>query len=198
MHYQRSYQGFTCLMQLSTRTHDFIVDCIELRSELQPLLEVFADPSIIKVLHGGDMDILWLQRDLGLYLVGMFDTGQASRVLEMPSFGLQYLLKHYCGVDVDKRFQLSDWRVRPIPADMLMYARQDTHYLLYVFDRMRNELVEKSRLMPSATVHDAPAKLVDTWQRSRSISLRVYEKPRITDTSHVEFVKTNGWLLRHA
>lgn len=31
---------------------------------------------VAQVLHGSDSDILWLQRDLGLYVVNMFDTGQ--------------------------------------------------------------------------------------------------------------------------
>lgn len=35
----------------------------------------------MKVLHGSDWDILWLQRDFGLYVVNMFDTGQAARAL---------------------------------------------------------------------------------------------------------------------
>eukprot|EP01043_Picozoa_sp_COSAG02_P090466 COSAG02_NODE_27312_length_612_cov_1.181287_2_plen_37_part_01 len=35
------------------------------------------------MLHGADSDIVWLQRDFGLYIVNMFDTGQASRVLEL-------------------------------------------------------------------------------------------------------------------
>jgi exosome complex exonuclease RRP6 len=39
-----------------------------------------------QVLHGADMDILWLQRDLGLYVVNMFDTGQAARILELPRY----------------------------------------------------------------------------------------------------------------
>ena len=34
---------------------------------------------------------------------------------------------------------------RPLPKEMLDYARSDTHYLLYCFDCMRNSLVEKSR-----------------------------------------------------
>ena len=49
------------------------------------------------MLHGSDMDMQWLQRDFGIYVVGMFDTGQAARVLELPSKGLAYLLSHYCG-----------------------------------------------------------------------------------------------------
>jgi len=83
-------------MQLSTRTKDFIIDTLALRPSMNILLPIFTDPSITKVLHGADMDIMWLQRDFGLYIVNMFDTGQASRVLQMNSFGLAYLLSHYC------------------------------------------------------------------------------------------------------
>lgn len=54
----------------------------------------------MKVLHGADKDILWLQRDFGLYVANMFDTGQASRVLEYPGHGLAYLLQHLCQVKV--------------------------------------------------------------------------------------------------
>ena len=53
---------------------------------------VFDDPKIVKVLHGADRDVEWLQRDFGIYVVNMFDTGQAARVLRLPSKGLAYLL----------------------------------------------------------------------------------------------------------
>lgn len=65
-------------MQISTRTKDYIVDTIELRSELQELNKYFTDPRIIKVLHGSNYDIDWLQKDLGLYVVNLFDTGEAA------------------------------------------------------------------------------------------------------------------------
>jgi hypothetical protein len=45
------------------------------------------------VLHGCDGDVLWLQRDFGVYLVNVFDTGQGSRLLNLPSFGLAHLLQ---------------------------------------------------------------------------------------------------------
>ncbi len=69
-------------------------------------------PCLLQVLHGADSDIGWLQRDFGLYVVNMFDTGQAARVLNMPRFSLAHLLKHYCDVDADKQYQLADWRIR--------------------------------------------------------------------------------------
>lgn len=43
-HHYRSFQGFCCLMQLSTRAHDYIVDALALRSEIGPALApLFAD-----------------------------------------------------------------------------------------------------------------------------------------------------------
>ena len=75
--------------------------------------------SFPQVLHGADSDVVWLQRDFGLYLVNMFDTGQASRLLEFPSFGLAYLLEFYVDVKADKKYQLADWRERPLSKEML-------------------------------------------------------------------------------
>lgn len=55
---------------------------------------------IVKVLHGSDSDIVWLQRDFGIYVANLFDTGQAARVLSLPSAGLAYLLSHFCSIKV--------------------------------------------------------------------------------------------------
>ncbi|KAH3824877.1 hypothetical protein DPMN_126732 [Dreissena polymorpha] len=49
---------------------------------------------------------------LGLYVVNMFDTGQAARVLNCARFSLAYLLQQYCDVDSDKQYQMADWRIR--------------------------------------------------------------------------------------
>ena len=48
-HSFRSFQGIVCLMQISTHERDFLVDTLELRSELPCLNEVFTDPKILKV-----------------------------------------------------------------------------------------------------------------------------------------------------
>ncbi|CAF4276976.1 unnamed protein product, partial [Adineta steineri] len=114
-HSYRSYQGFTCLMQISSRTEDFLIDTIALRDALNTLNNVFTNPNIVKIFHGADSDIEWLQKDFGLYVVNMFDTHQAARELNLPAFSLAYLLKSYCDIDANKQFQLADWRIRPLP-----------------------------------------------------------------------------------
>ncbi|KAL6939337.1 hypothetical protein ACO0RG_003174 [Hanseniaspora osmophila] len=145
-HSLRSYYGITCLMQISTRDQDYLVDTIALRDNLQELNEVFCNPSITKVLHGAFMDIIWLQRDLGLYVVGLFDTYHASRALGFPKHGLAYLLETFAHFKTSKKYQLADWRVRPLTDPLLAYARSDTHFLLNIFDQLKNMLVEKGKM----------------------------------------------------
>ncbi|XP_071507296.1 exosome complex component 10-like [Diadema antillarum] len=182
-HSYRSYQGFTCLMQISTADQDYIVDTLELRSDLHILNDVFTDPKIVKVLHGANMDILWLQRDLGLYVVNMFDTGQASRTLGFPHHGLATLLARYCQVEADKQYQLADWRIRPLPEEMLHYAREDTHYLLYIYHEMKNELIRRG--------NETSNLLRAVLDSSTRICLQRYEKPLFNSGSHIAALKKN-------
>ena len=58
------------------------------------------------------MDIIWLQRDLGLYIVCLFDTHYACDALNYPGKGLAFLLKKFCDFDADKKYQMADWRLR--------------------------------------------------------------------------------------
>ncbi|GKF13521.1 RRP6-like protein 3 isoform X1, partial [Tanacetum coccineum] len=84
------------------------------------------------VFHGADNNVIWLQRDFHIYVVNLFDTVKACDVLSKPQRSLAYLLETYCGVTTNKFYQCKDWRQRPLPKDMLEYARMDAHYLLYV------------------------------------------------------------------
>lgn len=171
-HETHSYIGLVSLMQISTREKDWIVDTlVPWREDLQVLNEVFTDPRIVKVLHGSTCDIIWLQRDLGLYVVGLFDTYHASNLLSYPRHGLAYLLQRFAAFDTDKRYQMADWRMRPLPKQMYDYARSDTHFLLYIFDCIRNELLSKSD--PA----DPKGNLVDqVHDLSKSEALQRYER----------------------
>ncbi|XP_019458438.1 PREDICTED: protein RRP6-like 2 isoform X2 [Lupinus angustifolius] len=186
-HY-RSFQGLTCLMQISTRTEDFIVDTLKLRVHVGPYLrELFKDPTKKKVMHGADSDIVWLQRDFGIYVCNLFDTGQASRVLKLERFSLQYLLLHYCGVIANKEYQKADWRLRPLPDVMLRYGREDTHYLLYIYDLMRIKLLALSKESESSD-----NLLVEVYKRSYDVCMKLYEKELLTEDSYLHIYGLQG------
>ncbi|KAJ7499560.1 hypothetical protein FB451DRAFT_1073819 [Mycena latifolia] len=180
----RSYAGIVCLMQISTRSQDWIVDTLALRAELATggLNEMFTDPAVVKVFHGAESDIVWLQQDLNLYIVNLFDTFHASKLLDFPRHGLANLLEMYCDFVPDKRYQLADWRIRPLPADMLQYARSDTHFLLFIYDNLRNALLDRAvssrspSPAPPSNTPPAQALLRQALARSEETALRTYEK----------------------
>lgn len=180
-HSYRTFQGITCLMQLSTRKKDYIVDTLALREELQVLNEITTNPKIVKVFHGADCDVEWLQRDLAIYIVNMFDTHQASRRLGFARLSLAFLLKHYCQIDADKSLQLADWRMRPLPAELIAYARQDTHYLLYIYDMLRNELL--------TTANGKTNLLLNVYKASTDLCMKRYEKVTIKPDSHMDMYR---------
>jgi len=87
-HSYRTFMGITCLVQMSTRNKDYIFDTLTLRDEMHILNLVLTDPKKLKILHGADLDIEWLQRDLSLYIVNMFDTHRAAKALNMARLSL--------------------------------------------------------------------------------------------------------------
>ncbi|KAH6891277.1 ribonuclease H-like domain-containing protein [Thelonectria olida] len=168
----RTYVGLVSLMQVSTREKDWIVDTLQpWRHKLEVLNEVFTDPKIVKVFHGAYMDMVWLQRDLGLYVNGLFDTFFGCDLL-YSGRSLAFLLSKFVNFDADKQYQLADWRIRPLPEEMMYYARSDTHYLLYIYDNVRNDLIEKSDSKSEET------NLIErALQKSRELSLSRHEHP---------------------
>ncbi|KNH07285.1 ribosomal RNA processing protein [Perkinsela sp. CCAP 1560/4] len=173
-HQFHSYLGLTCLMQISTSTTDYLVDTISLRNSMYLLKSVFLSSTIVKVFHGAAEDIKWLQRDFGLYVCNMFDTGIALQQLRQPR-GLAYLLKSLCGITVDKSYQLADWRKRPLTQGMTEYARGDTHYLLYCYTKIRNMLKTADEETGNGSL------LKKVWEESRQLCLSMYQLTKITE-----------------
>ncbi|XP_045473047.1 exosome component 10-like [Harmonia axyridis] len=178
-HSYRTFLGITCLMQISTGETDYLIDTLTLRNKLFVLNEIFTKPSILKVFHGADSDILWLQRDLSLYIVNMFDTHQAAKLLGYSSLSLAYLLERFCNFTPNKHFQMADWRIRPLPEALKKYAREDTHYLIYIYKVMKMELFKKS--------NNTNKFLSIVYDRSLEICKRRFFKPRTTENAHLDY-----------
>ena len=69
-----------------------------------------------------------------------FDTFHAAKTLKYPALSLAHLLKYHGNIKLNKKHQLSDWRQRPLPQDMIDYARCDTAYLHFLYDSMRRDI----------------------------------------------------------
>ena len=140
-----AYQERVCLIQISTRAQDYLVDTLALDS-LDLLGEVFANPAIQKVFHAGDYDLTCLKRDYAFTFTNYFDTSIAAAAVGEENLGLSTLLTKYFGFSVDKRYQRANWGKRPLDPEMLRYAQSDSHFLLPLRDRLLPRLEATGRL----------------------------------------------------
>jgi ribonuclease D len=143
-----AYREQVCMVQFSTPEDDTLVDPLAL-ADLSPLGPVFSDPHIQKAFHAAEYDLICLKRDFGFSFSNIFDTMLAARILGRKEVGLGAMLESEFNIQVDKRHQRANWGHRPLPDFLLDYARQDTHYLIALKEKLERELKKRS-LLPLA------------------------------------------------
>ena len=140
-----AYHERLCLVQVSSAEQDWVVDPITLGDEaMQAFNPLLADPSVIKVFHAAEFDLMLLRKQLGATVGGLFDTQVAMTLLQHERTGLAALIQSYYGMELSKKEQRSDWGRRPLTADQIAYARIDTHFLPDLHARLVRELEEAS------------------------------------------------------
>ncbi len=153
-HQLHSYLGMQVYMQVSTVKHNYLIflpSCFNLMNgDMRAVLE---SKSVVKLLHGGDNDILHLQRDFGIYARAVVDTQHVYNYvygISEKGFKIGFkmmsneLLKATYPVDFDSSMQLADWRIHPLPYNMKMYAMYDSYLLLKCWNLLRVNLMDGS------------------------------------------------------
>ncbi len=137
------YRTAVCLLQIQADREIYLVDLLAglPLGELWPRLAAKH-----LVMHGSDYDLRLLRGLCAFQPRSLFDTMFAAQLLNIPRFGLAALLEQFFGIKLDKKHQRADWSMRPLTADMLDYAAQDTMHLLGLRDLLHAELVKKGRL----------------------------------------------------
>jgi ribonuclease D len=130
-----AYQEQICLIQFSIPGADYLVDPLAL-PDLSGLAPIFADPRTEKIFHAAEYDLICLKRDFGFEFNNIFDTMAAGRILGRTALSLGAVLTEEFGLVLDKRYQRANWGKRPLTAEMLDYARLDSHYLIDLRGRM--------------------------------------------------------------
>ena len=140
-----NYQEKVCLIQVSTEQKTVLIDPLA-ATDLSPLHAVFSNPEIRKIFHAADYDLRSLKRDFNLTIDGLFDTMISAQLLGEERIGLADLLRKYFSVELDKKYQRADWSQRPLPAEMVRYAAEDTCHLHRLVEIFEKRLEEKARI----------------------------------------------------
>ena len=137
------YREKVCLVQVGLADADELVDPLA-DLDLSPLLDALAGTEI--VMHGADFDLRMLYR-LGLGAPArIFDTMIAARLTGAAKYGYAALVAEHFGVVLPKGQQKANWGRRPLAPVLAEYARNDTHFLLPLAERLERRLAELGRL----------------------------------------------------
>ena len=136
-----AYREQTCLIQISSVEKDFLIDPLSL-ADISSLQPIFANPSIEKVFHAAEYDILCMKRDFHFDFISIFDTMLACRILGWKDISLSAQLSSQFGIEIDKHFQKANWGLRPLSDEQKKYATLDSHYLLMLRDRVKEALIK--------------------------------------------------------
>lgn len=133
------------LIQIAPRAGDVLVfDIFSVDVEiLRPLIE---STGVTMVAHNARFDEGMLI-GAGLRPAGFVDTLRLARsALRLPSYSLAGVCAHLFGIELDKSFQKSNWRRRPLTRAQLEYAALDAHITLRVYDELQRILTEQGKL----------------------------------------------------
>jgi ribonuclease D len=69
----------------------------------------------------------------------------ARAALRLPSYSLAGVVAHLFGIEMDKSYQKSNWKRRPLTRAQLEYAALDAYITLRVYDELRRILTEQGK-----------------------------------------------------
>ncbi len=147
------YLGRLRLIQLASAAGVYIVDLnrfadsdMKQSEALAPLRRLFTSPRPIKIAHNAKFDAKFIKYNLGVDLVGVFDTLLASQLVSAGDIeerhGLAAITERYLNETVDKSERLSNWEFE-LSESQLEYAARDAAVLL----PLRDKLIERIKAL---------------------------------------------------
>ncbi|MFN0109579.1 MAG: HRDC domain-containing protein [Blastocatellia bacterium] len=138
-------QNRLSLLQLASPTGEVVV-IDALTAGIEETRALIENPSAMMAAHSAKFDDGVL-RQAGFDVAGLVDTLRLSRrTLRLKSFSLSSVSDHLFGLRLDKTYQLSNWKRRPLSREQLDYAALDAQIALQVYQELAERLDSTGRL----------------------------------------------------
>jgi ribonuclease D len=144
---ERTYWPKLCLVQLGGPTETVAVDPLAKGIDLQPLLDLMANPKVLKVFHAARQDVEIFYNMMGTVPTPMFDSQVAAMVCgfgEAASY--ETLAGQLANAKIDKSSRFTDWAYRPLSEKQIDYALGDVSHLRVVYVKLREQLEKTNRV----------------------------------------------------
>lgn len=142
---EKTYWPRLCLLQVATESSAACIDPLSV-TDFQPLLNLFADSNMLKILHACDQDMELFQHNFKCLPKPVFDTQLAAAVLGYANqIGYADLVQRLCGVRLEKKYTRTDWSRRPLSDGALDYAMDDVRYLISMAEKLQQSMQQLGR-----------------------------------------------------
>jgi ribonuclease D len=155
----KTYWPLHCLVQVAGPEEAVAIDALAPGIDLKPLLDLMANPNVLKVFHAARQDIEIFYNMAGAVPRPLFDTQVAAMVCgfgEAASY--ETLVSKLAGARLDKSSRFTDWSHRPLTDRQLSYALADVVHLRKVYEKLCARLEKTGRL---SWVDEEVAELTD-------------------------------------
>jgi ribonuclease D len=163
----RESKSRVSLVQIaSARGETLVIDTVA--TGIEPVRAIVEEPSVRMAAHNARFD-QGVLRGENLQPTSFVDTLSLSRsALILPSHSLASVTEHLFGIPLDKTFQSSNWRRRPLSPAQISYAAKDAHVTLLVYEELRRRLEAEGRwelALRAALVPDEPSQKAKRMKR---------------------------------
>lgn len=143
---EKNYYPRLCLVQVQGRGQLACIDPLVI-SDFTPLLDLFRDESIIKVLHSVSQDMAVFLHAFGCIPKPVYDTQIAASLTGIgDQVSYAKLVQSVLGIQLDKSHTRTDWSRRPLDQAQINYAADDVRYLAELYPIQRDYLISEGRL----------------------------------------------------
>jgi ribonuclease D len=138
-------QNRISLLQLAAPTGEVLV-IDALGAGLEEVRSLIENPVLLMAAHNARFD-QGVLRGAGFAPTGLIDTLRMARqILSLSSFTLSSVAEHLFGLQLDKHYQQSNWRQRPLARAQLDYAAMDAEVALRIYQTLAERLKQKGCL----------------------------------------------------
>ena len=143
---EKTYYHNLGLIQVSGNGTCAAIDPIALKN-LDPILDIIRNPSILKVFHAGKQDLEILYRLCQEKIHPVFDTQIAASLLGWGTqISFAKAVQKTTGKRIYKNETYTDWCRRPLSSSQIEYALDDVRYLELVYEKILVKLKKLNRL----------------------------------------------------
>tara|TARA_X000001036_G_scaffold135205_1_gene128033 strand:+ start:265 stop:1092 length:828 start_codon:yes stop_codon:yes gene_type:complete len=149
-HRVNTYYPKLCLIQLSNKNQEIIIDPLKTQVDKALLRKIIFSKNILKVFHAAHQDLEILFNIFNKIPPNVVDTQICMTLIGYPhSIGYANAVNDLLNIRIDKTHQFIDWRIRPLSNKKIQYAINDVKYLIPLYTKILGNLKKKDKLKTS-------------------------------------------------